>query len=339
VTGGRPQVVITPDEDRARAAGFQLNDIAAALNTSLEGQTGGSLLEGSEELAVRVRLAQGERTNLNALSTTLLLPPNRNGSKSGELQGVPLNALAKISLEPATDLITRRDGKRLNTIQGWVLPYSLPGAALADFKNQLKESGYQLPTGYRFSMGGETEKRAEAQARMLSVMGPLLVLMVGTLVLAFNSFRMAAVIGSVAALSSGLALLSLWIFGYPMGFMAIMGTMGLIGLAINDSIVVLSALRANEQASRGEGEAIREVVVHGTRHILSTTLTTIGGFLPLILFGGSLWPPLATAVAGGMVGATLLALLYIPSVFVLIVRRDQRKLAKGLVLDGSVVST
>ncbi len=110
-----------------------------------------------------------------------------------------------------------------------------------------------------------------------------------------------------------------------MGFMAIMGTMGLIGLAINDSIVVLSALNNDSEAKFGDPDAIVQVVLNGSRHILSTTLTTVGGFLPLILFGDRFWRPLATAVSGGVTGATLLALVLVPALFLLITQRGNRR--------------
>ncbi|MCP4979542.1 MAG: efflux RND transporter permease subunit [Gammaproteobacteria bacterium] len=102
--------------------------------------------------------------------------------------------------------------------------------------------------------------------------------------------------------------------------MAIRGTMGLIGLAINDSIVVLSALNNDTAAKLGDPDAIVQVVLKGSRLILSTTLTTVGGFLPLILFGDRFWRPLATAASGGVAGVTLLVLVQVPALFLLITR-------------------
>ena len=107
-------------------------------------------------------------------------------------------------------------------------------------------------------------------------------------------------------------------FGHPFGFMAIVGTMGLVGVAINDAIVVMAGIRANAAARAGNREALREVVVHCTRHIVATTLTTIAGFTPLLLAGGGFWPPLAIAIAGGVGGATILALYFVPSVYLLL---------------------
>ena len=154
-------------------------------------------------------------------------------------------------------------------------------------------------------------------------------------VLSIGSFRGAMIIGAVAGMAIGFGGASLYIFGYPFGFMAIVGIMGLIGIAINDSIVVLTALRENPQAASGDEQAILSVTLHETRHVLATTFTTIAGFLPLILAGGGFWPPMAIAIAGGVVGCTLLALIFVPSSFGWVARRQQVSLESSQALQSA----
>ena len=146
----------------------------------------------------------------------------------------------------------------------------------------------------------------------------LFALMVLTLVASFGSFRCAMIVAAVGGLSIGLGPLALSMFGFPFGFMSIVGTMGLVGVAINDSIVVLAAIRSNEQARYGDVRSLVKVVSGCTRHIIATTLTTIVGFTPLILGGGKFWPPLAITIAGGVGGATFLALYFVPSMHLLL---------------------
>ena len=98
-----------------------------------------------------------------------------------------------------------------------------------------------------------------------------------------------------------------------------------MGLAINGAIIVLSALRADDAARAGDAEAAEDVVVAASRHIISTTLTTIGGFLPLIMFGGRFWQPMATGIAGGVGGSAILALYFTPALFMIIARREARR--------------
>ncbi|MEN8261224.1 MAG: efflux RND transporter permease subunit, partial [Pseudomonadota bacterium] len=325
ISRGQPKLVVRPDEDAARIAGFSLTDIAIQLEGALDGVTGGTILEGTEEVPVRVRIASEERTTLSRIAAGYLSSPADQARNAGVVPGVPLGAIADIELAPSVATVTRRHGERINTVRAYLEPFSLTGASLNDFKTRLKESDFKLPTGYRIEYGGESEGSGEARINLLSVFAPLLVLMVSTLVLAFNSFRMAMITGSVAFLAVGCGLAAVWGFAYPLGFMAIIGTMGLIGIAINDSIVVLAALRADDSACTGDIEASVNVVMKASRHVISTTFTTIGGFTPLIIWGGSFWPPLAVAVAGGMIGATLLALFFVPAFFLLLSAHGHKK--------------
>jgi multidrug efflux pump subunit AcrB len=198
----------------------------------------------------------------------------------------------------------------------------LPGKVLADYQKRLAGE-LSLPAGYEMEFGGESAERNEAVGNLSASLGVLFVVMAATLVLSFGSFRLAGIIGVVAALSGGLGLGSLWLFGYPFGFMAIIGTMGLIGVAINDAIVVLAAIRDDERAQTGVSDAVRDVVLRSSRHVLATTFTTIAGFIPLIVEGGGFWPPLAVTIAGGVAGATLLALVFVPSSYLLVNRMSQ----------------
>lgn len=195
---------------------------------------------------------------------------------------------------------------------------------MTEFKQQLETAGWQLTNGYSYEFGGEAEQKNDAIGRLVAIVGVIAVLMVATLVLSLGSFRLAALIGVVAIASFGLGLFAIWLFGYPFGFNPIIGTVGLVGVAINDSIVVLAAIQQHPVAKTGNKRAIKEVVMRSTRHVLATTLTTAIGFVPLLLGGGEFWPPLAIAIAGGVIGATLLALYLIPAAYLLVIRSQSQ---------------
>ena len=311
----RPQLELEVDEEEVRLAGLDRSAIADRLNSDLEGTSGGSILESTEELPVKVRLSAENRDRLNDITSLDLLSDRGNS--------VPLSSLGKATLKPELAKISRFNGQRVNTVQGFLTPGVLPDKALTDFKRQI--ANWQLPSGYSYEFGGEAEQKNDAIGGLVSTVGVLVVLMVATLVLSLGSFRLAAVIGVVAIASFGLGLFSIWIFGYPFGFNPIIGTVGLIGVAINDSIVVLAAIQQHPVAKTGNKKAIREVVLHSTRHVIATTLTTAIGFVPLLLGGGEFWPPLAIAIAGGVIGATLLALYLIPAAYLIIVREKKIK--------------
>ncbi len=190
--------------------------------------------------------------------------------------------------------------------------------------------------GYALLDAGDSQEQKNALGQLLIFLPVLLMLMVTTLVLSFRSVRLAGVIGTVAILSVGLGMLSLWMGQYALGFNAIIGSAGLIGVAINGSIVVLAALRADPRARAGDVDAMVTQTVGATRHIVATTATTIGGFLPLLLFsGGDFWPPLAVVIAGGVGFSITLSLLFAPSVYRLLHRNDR---APAPVPSGAVTA-
>jgi len=330
-----PKLAIQVDEEQARLAGLDHTAVAQQLDAALEGVTGGSVLEATEELPVRVRVSNSRRGKLSEIATIDLLPATTSTERQRER--VPLSSLATIVLQPEVSVIPHYNTLRMNEVLAYITAGVLPSEVLANFQARLAASDFELPSGYHYEFGGEASKRDDAIGNLMSSVGVLLVLMVATLVLSFGSFRLAGLIGAVAVLSIGLSLGALAMFGFPFGFMGIVGTMGLIGVAINDSIVVLAALREDPLAREGDPAAVRDIVVRSTRHVLSTTLTTIAGFLPLILGGGGFWPPLATSIAGGVSGATILALYFIPSGYVLVMCRgcQERRAANASTLPAN----
>lgn len=321
LTEALPKLALQVDETQARRAGLDNQAIAQQLQTTLDGAVGGSILDATETMPVRVRVPDANRGDLSQVSSLDLVTP------SGDT--VPLSALADISLEPDLAAIERRNGQRINTVQGYLTAGALPDTVLTQFRQRLAAQNWQLPSGYQLEYGGEADARGDAVANLLSTVGVLAILMTATLVLSFNSFGLAALIGSVALLSFGLAALALKVFGSLFGFTAILGTLGLVGLAINDSIVVLAALRENPAACQGDPHATEVVVMHATRHVIATTLTTITGFIPLMLDETGFWPPLAISIAGGLGGATILALYYIPAAHILMGRRGKNRSGSG----------
>ena len=318
-----PKLTLDIDEPSVRAAGLNLTEVAYQLNAATEGQTGGSIIEATEELPVRVRLADPARQNFQNLASLNIVNPRGLAMADGVFQGVPVSALGRFDLKPEFGSINHLAGLRMNELQAFIPAGVLPSTVLDRFEKRLATSGFEMPTGYSLKFGGEAAKRDEAIGNLMANVGILVILMIATLVLSFSSFRIAAIVGVVGVMSIGLGLGALWIFDYPFGFMAIVGAMGLMGVSINDTIVVLAAIQGDEAASAGDVKAMQETVATSTRHIISTSLTTMAGFAPLILGGGGFWPPLAVAIAGGVGGATILALYLAPSAYLLLMCRQQ----------------
>ncbi|MEZ8388174.1 MFS transporter [Vibrio splendidus] len=314
---GTPKVWLKVDEDTAKLNGISLNQFAGMLQTTLTGRESGSVIEGSESVPIRVRVADEARENLAHLSN-IRLPISSDVYSTG----INVSTLAELELTTSRGAITRRNGQRVNTIEGYIEAGVLPQTVLNEFQKRLEN--YQMPSGYMIGFGGESAERDNSVNSLISNVAVVVVLMVLVVVMSFNSFRMSSIIFMVAGLAGGLGLLSVWIFGYPFGFTVIIAMLGIAGLAINAAIVILTELKLDKEASSGNVDAVVEAVMSCTRHISSTTITTVGGFMPLIIAGGGFWPPFAVAIVGGTVLTTLISFYFVPVVYHLMTK-NQRK--------------
>ncbi|MDF2234883.1 efflux RND transporter permease subunit [Albimonas sp. CAU 1670] len=311
--GGAPKLDFALDEDKARLAGLDLVSVARQLDAALEGVVGGSLVEGSEELPVRVRVGAARRADAAFVETFEVVAPD------GRL--VPLSTLGEMRVVPSDSAISRRDGERVNTVAAFVRYGVLPEAALAQAQRLLDEAGFEPPQGVRLEVGGDADARNEVIQNLMAPLGLIVTLSIATVVLTFNSFRLGAVATVVMVLSAGLSILSLAICGYPFGITAVVGVIGSIGVSVNACIIILTALQEDPRAAAGDRDAMAEVVLGASRHIVSTTVTTFGGFLPLILGGGGFWPPFAMSIAGGVLLSTVVSFYFTPPMFALVARR------------------
>lgn len=306
-----PKLNFTPRDDELLYAGLTLSDVARQTHGATTGYLGGSVLEGTEEMPIRVRFGDRLRSDVNgAMDMTLV--------SHATADWIPMSALGPARLTPDFRTIPRRARERILEVKGYIAPGELAEEVNGRFMKILEDAGVELPASVRMSAGGEAEEKGDAVAKLLTYAPVLGVLMAAILVLSFQSFALAGVLGIVAAIAFGTGLLVTWFSGFPYGFMGMIGTAGLIGVAINDSIVVLASINSNQAARAGDPQAIAEAVMVPARHIVTTTLTTIGGFMPLILAGGMFWPPLAIVIAGGVAGATFTALIFIPAAYRLI---------------------
>ena len=323
LSGGAPKLVFHLEEEKLRLAQLQLTDAATALEHSLRGRVGGEVLEGTERLPVRVRLKETDWGTSERIAD-IRIPVARGDA--GMIAGVPLNAVGSPRLEPAQSPISRLDGERINTIQGFLVRGVLPQEALEVLQEDLAANPIPLPPGYRYRFGGDTDERADVVANIMAPMGLIVAALIATIVLTFNSWRLSAVSLLVCVCSLGLSLLSLAVFRYPFGVQAMIGVIGSIGVSINAAIIIMTALQAHKGAMQGGLFAVRSVVMDSSRHIVSTTATTFGGFLPLILEGSQFWPPFAMAIAGGVLLSTIISFFLVPPMFVVVNRLAKKRL-------------
>ena len=269
-----------------------------------------SMLDSNKEIPIRVK---GIRESSDIIGDTsyLSIPSNDGIDFIGNYGEAKINK--------TTSYVTRRNSQRVNQVEGWIWTGTLPHKTEQYLEENFRKFESNLPPGYSIIVGGEAESRGQSQSQIYSSALIYILLITIGLVFALNSFRQTAIILSVAIFSIGLSFLGLKVGQQNYGFIGTVGALGLIGLSINDSIIVLSHIKEKaNQISMTKADLI-EVVIRSTRHIITTSLTTLGGFLPLI-FANIFFRPLAWGMSIGVLGATMTALLYIPAMFILLKR-------------------
>lgn len=317
LTGGLPQLRYEINSDAANLLSLDETAIARQLQAGLSGVLAGSTTEGTRQVPIRVQFTQEILENPFAINDLPILT-NQGRTSISDLPTVPLSAIASPTLEVTEALIFRSEGERMNYVQAYPQPGLLPEILLQKALEAVANADIDIPEGYRTDIGGDSDERTSTIDGLLSSVLLIITLSLATLVLTFRSFRLTIGATIVAGLSAGLALLSVAIMGFPFGINALIGVIGSIGVSINAAIIVFTALQGNQAAAGGDLDAAAHEIINGARHILSTTLTTFGGFLPLLFSGGLFWPPFAAAVAGGVLLSGSLAFLFAPAYFFLV---------------------
>ena len=197
---GTPKVWLDVNEEASRVMGLGLTQVAHQLEASTQGTVGSRVIESTESIPIRVRIAQSDREDLAGLSSL-----NVTSAQQGM---IPLSGIADLELKPSRGAIPRRDGERVNVIEAYLVQGILPSTALTHLKQQLDSGKFTLPSGYRLEFGGESAKRNDAVGNLLASIGLVMTLLVTVIVLSFNSFRLSLLIMLTAVQAAGLGLLS-----------------------------------------------------------------------------------------------------------------------------------
>lgn len=309
------KMVFDLDEGALKRAGLSKTEVAQHIQAALRGRIGGEVLEDTERLPVRAILSRADWDTVDDVANLRL--PVRGAGTDTPIPAIPLNALGHITVVPDDSPITRENGERMNSVLGYLTRGVLPEEALKLLAEDLEANPVPMPAGYRYEFGGDSQERNELMQDLMAPLGTIMAAMFATILLTFNSWRLTAIAFLVTGCSFGLSLLALAVFQYPLGIQALIGVIGSVGVSINAAIIILSGLRLNEGAVAGYAGDIVEVVMDASRHIVSTTVTTFGGFLPLILEGSQFWPPFAMSIAGGVLLSTVISFYLVPPLYTL----------------------
>jgi multidrug efflux pump subunit AcrB len=324
---GRPEIQIRPDLEKAARLGLRREDVASTVRTAIRGQDISKYRIGEDEYDIVVRYAGMSRRSVEDLEELTIFY---------EGEDIPITAFAEVSYEPGLGAISRIDSKRVVSITADVAAGYNSNAVLAQVRERL--SDFPLPTGYRMDFTGENEDQEEAQAFLSDALGVAVILIFLVLVTQFTSVTVPFVIMSTVLLSFIGVLLGLTVMRMPFGIiMTGVGVISLVGIVVNNAIVLLDYILKLRRAGRERIEAVVEAGKTRFRPVILTAITTILGLIPLttgfsidfgrliardferaVVIGGESsqwWGPMGVAVIWGLAVATFLTLIVVPVMY------------------------
>jgi multidrug efflux pump subunit AcrB len=309
------------DEGKAAALGVPAGAPRRAARLALSGEETGRFRDpDGDDYAVKVRLPMGstDGASRNALADlSKIYVPTADG------EAAPLGSIASPTLRSSPARIDRFDRERTVTVTSYVQTGYLTAKVTADALDRLNRQ-LPMPPGYRLSLGGQAEAQSESfaglgAAVMVAVFGILAVL-----VLEFQKFKTALVVAGIIPFGLFGAVAALWITGYSLSFTATIGLIALIGIEIKNSILLVDFTEQLRRDGMGLHDAIEKAGEVRFLPVLLTSVTAIGGLLPLALEGSGLYSPLAIVIIGGLITSTVLSRVATPVMYWLTARGGER---------------
>ncbi|MBD3878578.1 MAG: efflux RND transporter permease subunit [Quinella sp. 1Q5] len=297
-------VRIDLDQDKLRALGVTSQEVKSMLYTEITGAKASEFYTGDRTIDIDLRLAAADRNNLAALKSLPIY--------LGAAGYVPLEQIAKLSYDAEYGLIRRRNLKPTVTVQANILSGTANDAAIKAF-DATEDLRKDLPLGYSIEPDGDLEESDKSTGDLLSML-PLVVFVIMTLLM-FQLNDAKAMILTLLTAPLGLigVVFALIILSKPLGFVAELGVIALSGMIIRNSVILIDQIQQHLRAGEEPFDAIIDSAVLRFRPIMLTAAAAILGMLPLMV--SVFWGPMAVAIAGGLLVATVLTLLVLPVMY------------------------
>jgi multidrug efflux pump subunit AcrB len=312
----RTDLRVVIDRQKAGLLGVPTAEIDRTVRLALAGVEAGAIREGDgDEHAVTVRLPTpdagargGGRQAFEALDAVYVAGVTGNQ--------VPLRQVASLTFEGSPPVIQHYNAERSVTVTSYVKTGYNTDKVTRQVIDSL--SRMTFPSGYRFKMAGEIESREESFGGLGSAVIITIFGMLAILILEFRTFKSTLIVAAVIPLGVVGGILALFLSGNSLSFMAIVGFVALMGIEIKNSILLVDFTNQMRAEGAGLDEAIQQSGEVRFLPIVLTTMTAIGGLLPLALQGSGLYSPLAWVIIGGLISSTLLARLVTPVMYKLL---------------------
>ena len=306
-TAGQPYLRVVIDREAVARYGLNASQVLDVVE-ALGGRTVGTLVEGNARFDIRVRIRPEDREDIDRIRELRIA--------DGTGRAIPLTQVAQVLMEDGPAQISRERGRRRITVEA-----NVRGRDIASFVGEAQAAvarQVRLPPGYSMEWGGQFQNLQEATARLTLVVPAALALIFAILYVMFGSFRLAGLIFINVPFAATGGIIALWLRGLPFSISAAVGFIALFGIAVLNGVVLVSYIVEQRREGKDAVAAAREAAMIRLRPVLMTATVASLGFLPMAVStsaGAEVQRPLATVVIGGLVTATMLTLLVLPSLY------------------------
>jgi multidrug efflux pump len=299
-------VRIQIDQDQARLLGLSSEAIASVMNTVVTGTPVTQVRDGIFLVDVLTRATDEQRLSLATLRNLQIPLPNG--------RTVPLSQIASFDFGQEYPMIWQRDRVPTLTVRADVLPGVLPETVVQALTPAIVKLDASLPTPFRIATGGTVEESQISQASVFAVVPFMLFVMITFLMIQLQSFNRLFLVLSVVPMGLIGVIAALLLFQKPLGFVAILGILSLLGMIARNAVILIEQIDFELVQGLEAWDAVIAACLSRFRPIMLTAISTVLGLIPIAIT--IFWGPMAYAVMGGLLVATVLTLIFLPALYV-----------------------
>ena len=315
------QLRLKVDQEQIRRLGVSSADLAAVINAAVTGSAVTQVRDDIYLVNVVARAVGPERGEIATLRALQVPVP---GGRT-----VPLTQFATFEYGQEYPLVWRRNRVPTLTVRADVAPGVLPADVVKTVEPKMRELAATVPSPYKIELGGIAEEGAESQASVFAVVPLMMLLMLTVLMFALQSFRRLALVLVLLPLGIVGVVLSLLTFGRPLGFVALLGVLSLLGMIAKNAVILIVQIEEDRKAGLAVRDAVVEASSSRLRPMMLTAISTVLGLIPIA--PTVFWGPMAFAIMGGLLVATLLTLVFLPTLYATVFGREDRPVSPAAV--------
>lgn len=302
------QMRVVVNQDEARRLGVSTASLSATLNAAMTGSPITQVRDDIYLVNVVARATNEQRASFQTLSSLQVATP------SGRM--VPIRQFATFEENQEFPLVWRRDRVPALTVRADVIPGTMPDTVVDALEPKIDALNAKLPNKYSIEVGGLKEASADSSASVFAVVPLMIMLMLIIMMVMLVSFRRLAMVVCVLPLGLIGVVMSLLVFNQPLGFVAILGVLALIGMIAKNAVILVVQIEADRAEGMGVYEAVLASATSRLRPMMLTAISTVLGLIPIA--PTVFWGPMAFAIMGGLLVATLLTLIFLPVVYMIV---------------------